>query len=198
DYFDLSFQHSAEPVLRRMRRFGCTDSFLELCERIRAQAPRAGIRTNIIVGFPGETEQDLVELERFLVGARLDAVGVFGYSDEDGTEAETLPGKLDAGVIDARVARFSALVEELTSQRAEDRISERVVVLVERLAGPDNDPDAECAGRAAHQAPEVDGECVFTDGTGLAIGDLVVADVIDAQGVDLVVRPLEVLPRDGR
>ena len=74
-----------------MRRFGSRADFLALCARIRALAPEAGIRSNVIVGFPGETEQDLAELEAFLTEARLDAVGVFGYSDEDGTEAAGYP-----------------------------------------------------------------------------------------------------------
>jgi ribosomal protein S12 methylthiotransferase RimO len=191
DYFDLSFQHSSEAVLRRMRRFGSTESFLDLIGRIRALAPAAGIRTNVIVGFPGETEDDVAELARFLTEARLDAVGVFGYSDEDGTEAETLTGKLDADTITERVAAMSALVEELTTQRAEDRVGDTVDVLIERLA----DDESDCAGRAAHQAPEVDGECVLTDGDGLAVGDLVRCDVVESAGVDLVVRPVEVLPR---
>ena len=98
-YFDLSFQHASGPVLRRMRRFGDTERFLELVAAVRAAAPAAGIRSNVIVGFPGETEDDLAELERFLVEARLDVVGVFGYSDEDGTEAATLPGKLAEDVV---------------------------------------------------------------------------------------------------
>jgi ribosomal protein S12 methylthiotransferase RimO len=192
DYFDLSFQHSSESVLRRMRRFGSTESFLDLVGRIRALAPAAGIRTNVIVGFPGETEEDVAELARFLTEARLDAVGVFGYSDEDGTEAEGLAGKLDADTIAERVATMSALVEELTTQRAEDRVGDTVEVLVERLA----DDDTDCAGRAAHQAPEVDGECVFDGDTAeLAIGDLVRCEVVDSAGVDLVVRAIEVLPR---
>jgi ribosomal protein S12 methylthiotransferase RimO len=192
DYFDLSFQHSSESVLRRMRRFGSTESFLDLVGRIRALAPAAGIRTNVIVGFPGETDEDVAELARFLTQARLDAVGVFGYSDEDGTEAESLAGKLTADTIAERVAMMSALVEELTTQRAEDRVGDTVDVLVERIA----DDETDCAGRAAHQAPEVDGECVFDGDTdGLAIGDLVRCDVVDSAGVDLVVRPIEVLPR---
>ena len=161
DYFDLSFQHSSEPVLRRMRRFGSTDAFLDLLERIRALAPDAGIRTNVIVGFPGETEDDLAELERFLVGARLDAVGVFGYSDEDGTEPPTCRTSSTRTSIAERVGRITALVEELTTQRAEDRVGTKVDVLVERLDADDDD----CAGRAAHQAPEVDGECVLLDGS---------------------------------
>ncbi len=198
DYFDLSFQHASEPVLRRMRRFGSTEPFLDLIGRIRALSPNAGIRTNVIVGFPGETEADVAELARFLTEARLDAVGVFGYSDEDGTEAEGLPGKVDADTIAERVGEISALVEELTTQRAEDRIGDSVDVLVERLAGSNKNDESGCAdsaGRAAHQAPEVDGECVLTDGDGLAVGDLVRCTVTAAEGVDLVVRPVEVLPR---
>ncbi|MBY8850994.1 30S ribosomal protein S12 methylthiotransferase RimO, partial [Saccharothrix sp. MB29] len=181
----------SEPVLRRMRRFGSTESFLGLVEQIRALAPRAGIRSNVIVGFPGETEEDVAELERFLTAARLDAVGVFGYSDEDGTEAEGLTGKLDADTIAERVARISNLVEELTSQRAEDRVGDEVVVLVEA----EEDDESDCVGRAAHQAPEVDGECVVADGQDLKVGDLVRCRVDAAEGVDLVVSVIEVLPR---
>lgn len=190
-YFDLSFQHGSSRVLRRMRRFGGADAFLALCAQIREFAPTAGIRTNVIVGFPGETEADLEELERFLIGARLDAVGVFGYSDEDGTEGADLPDHVDDEEIARRVERISALAEELTVQRAEDRVGEEVRVLVERCPSE----DADGAGRAEHQAPEVDGECVFTDPTGLAVGDLVLAEVTGSEGVDLLVRPLEVLSR---
>ncbi|MGX7825026.1 30S ribosomal protein S12 methylthiotransferase RimO [Actinokineospora sp. 24-640] len=194
-YFDMSFQHSSERVLRRMRRFGNTESFLDLVARIRQHAPDAGIRSNVIVGFPGETDADVDELARFLTEARLDAVGVFGYSDEDGTEAADLDGKLPADVITERVARISVLAEELTAQRAEDRLGDEVVVLVERAESDEDD----CAGRAAHQAPEVDGECVLVDGelgaTDLAVGDLVVGEVIDSEGVDLIVRARALVPR---
>ncbi|MCU1680436.1 MAG: rimO [Amycolatopsis sp.] len=189
DYFDLSFQHSSETVLRRMRRFGSTDSFLALTEQIREHSPAAGIRTNVIVGFPGETEDDLAELERFLVGARLDAVGVFGYSDEDGTEAESFEGKLDQDVITQRVTRISNLVEELTSQRAEDRIGTFVEVLVESTEDIDGS-GGEVIGRAAHQAPEVDGECVVVEAGDCAVGDILRCEVLESAGVDLVVRPV--------
>ncbi|QWF77049.1 30S ribosomal protein S12 methylthiotransferase RimO [Amycolatopsis sp. CA-230715] len=186
-YFDLSFQHSSERVLRRMRRFGSTESFLALIEQIRGYTPEAGIRTNVIVGFPGETESDVDELARFLTEARLDAVGVFGYSDEDGTEAETFDDKVPEDVVAARVARISALVEELTSQRAEERIGEIVDVLVERTAAETGDDPA---GRAAHQAPEVDGECVLLDAAEVGKGQLVRCEVVDSAGVDLIVRPV--------
>jgi len=188
-YFDLSFQHASQDVLRRMRRFGGTESFLELLASARLHAPAAGARSNVIVGFPGETEADLDELERFLVAARLDAVGVFGYSDEDGTEAATYDGKLDPDEVRERVERVATLVEELTSRRAADRVGEQVQVLVEHV---DDDPVDGFAveGRSAHQAPEVDGVTLLVDGEvdviGLRPGDLVTATVVGSEGVDLV------------
>ncbi len=182
-YFDMSFQHSSATLLRRMRRFGDTDRFLDLLATIRAASPEAGVRSNVIVGFPGETEADVEELERFLLAARLDAIGVFGYSDEDGTEAEGLPDHLEQDVVDARVARLSALAEELTAQRAEDRVGEVVEVLVDS-------PDGE--GRAAHQAPEVDGTTRLVGrSSGYRVGSLVRATVTGSDGVDLLAEPLQ-------
>jgi ribosomal protein S12 methylthiotransferase RimO len=182
-YFDLSFQHASGPVLRRMRRFGDAESFLGLLERVRAPAPEAGVRSNVIVGFPGETEADLEVLTDFLVAARMDVTGVFGYSDEDGTEAATFADKLDDDEVRARVAHVTELVEELTAQRAEERIGELVQVLVESVGD-----DVE--GRAAHQGPEVDGTTRLTDARDVAVGDLVVATVVASDGVDLVARPV--------
>jgi tRNA A37 methylthiotransferase MiaB len=109
-YFDLSFQHASATILRRMRRFGSTEPFLDLIGMVRERAPHAGIRSNVIVGFPGETEDDVAELEDFLTRAQLDVVGVFGYSDEDGTEAAGFDGKVDPDEIADRVERLSALV----------------------------------------------------------------------------------------
>ncbi|MFB7781027.1 30S ribosomal protein S12 methylthiotransferase RimO [Streptomyces bauhiniae] len=184
-YFDLSFQHSAPNVLRAMRRFGDTDRFLELLDTIRGKAPEAGVRSNFIVGFPGETEGDLAELERFLTGARLDAIGVFGYSDEEGTEAATYDTKLDEDVVAERLAHISRLAEELVSQRAEERLGETVRVLVESVDGEDG-----VYGRAAHQAPETDGQVLLTSGEGLTVGRMVEAKVVGTEGVDLVAEPL--------
>ncbi len=182
-YFDLSFQHASAGVLRRMRRFGDPDSFLALLEQIRAQAPLAGVRSNVIVGFPGETEEDLQTLCDFLEAGRLDVVGVFGYSDEDGTEAASYDGKLDEDEIRDRTEHVNRLVEELTAQRAEERFGERVVVLVESLE------EDGVVGRAAHQGPEVDGTTTLTDvPAGVRVGDLVAAVVTGSDGVDLVAR----------
>jgi ribosomal protein S12 methylthiotransferase len=190
-YFDLSFQHAAPTLLRRMRRFGSRADFLDLCARIRSLAPEAGIRSNFIVGFPGETDEEFAELEAFLSEARLDAIGIFGYSDEDGTEAVALDGKVPAEVIAERVSRISSLADELIDQRAEERVGTEVEVLVEVA----EDEDFECTGRAAHQAPDVDGECVFERGSGLSVGDLVRAVVVGTEGADLVVSAREQIPR---
>ncbi|MHC5261761.1 30S ribosomal protein S12 methylthiotransferase RimO [Streptomyces sp. UC4497] len=186
-YFDLSFQHSAPGVLRAMRRFGDTDRFLELLDTIRSKAPQAGVRSNFIVGFPGESEADYAELERFLNGARLDAIGVFGYSDEEGTEAATYEDKLDEDVVAQRLARLSRLAEQLVSQRAEERVGETVQVLVESV-----DEEDGVVGRGAHQAPETDGQVRLTSGAGLTIGRMVEAKVVGTEGVDLVAEPLEI------
>ncbi|MFD1324631.1 30S ribosomal protein S12 methylthiotransferase RimO [Micromonospora sonneratiae] len=193
-YFDLSFQHSAESVLRRMRRFGSTARFLELLESARALAPDAGARSNFIVGFPGETRADVEELVRFLSAARLDAIGVFDYSDEDGTEAATLSGKVSAATVKRRYDRLSALADELCSQRAEERLGSTVEVLVDSIEG------GVVEGRAAHQAPEVDGSTTLVapavGGVDLAVlrpGDLVRATVTGTEGVDLIAVPDEMI-----
>lgn len=186
-YFDLSFQHSAPGVLRAMRRFGGTDSFLELLETIRTKAPQAGARSNFIVGFPGESESDLAELERFITEARLDAIGVFGYSDEDGTEAASYEDKVDPDVVAERLARVSRLAEELTAQRAEERIGETVRVLVDRTDDEDG-----VVGRAAHQAPETDGVTLLSTDRELEPGRMVEAKVVASEGVDLVAEVLSV------
>ncbi len=179
-YFDLSFQHSSASILRAMRRFGDSEKFLHLISQIRALSPQAGIRSNVIVGFPGETEEDYQELVEFVSKANLDAVGVFGYSDEDNTEALDLPNKVDPDLIRHRVDELSTLVDELVTERATSRIGEDVLVLIE---------DEELQeGRAAHQGPEVDGTTSFV-GTHYSVGEYVVARVVDALGADLIAQP---------
>ncbi len=190
DYFDLSFQHASASVLRSMRRFGDPESFLALLGEVRRHAPGAGIRSNFIVGFPGETEEDFATLCDFVSEARLDAVGVFGYSDEDGTEAETYPGKLDEDLIEERLEHLRALADELSAQRAEERIGEEVVVLVESLIDEGEADGIVAEGRAACQGPEVDGSTSLTGlPTGAGVGDMIVAIVVGTEGVDLVATP---------
>ena len=183
-YFDLSFQHASGRVLRAMRRFGDRERFLALIDQIRGQSPQAGVRSNFIVGFPGETADDLRELELFLSHAGLDAIGIFGYSDEDGTEAASLPGHLDEAEIWRRVEEFAGLADELMAQRAESRLGETLDVLIEEEA--DDGPPGAFQGRAAHQAPEVDGMTTVRTPVPLAPGDMVRAVVTSSEGVDLI------------
>ena len=176
-YFDLSFQHSSPSVLRRMRRFGDSEKFLHLITQIRALSPEAGIRSNFIVGFPGETQGDFDELANFITDAKLDAIGIFGYSDEDNTEALDLGDKVAEEVIRERVESLSSLADEMVSIRAAGRIGEQVRVLIE---------DEELQeGRAAHQGPEVDGTTSFI-GTSFAVGEYIDAVIVDSMGADLV------------
>ena len=180
-YFDLSFQHTSPTVLRRMRRFGDNEKFLHLINQIRVLAPQAGIRSNFIVGFPGETQEDFDELATFITQAKLDAVGVFGYSDEDNTEALNISGKIAPEVIAQRLESLSSLADEMVSNRAAARIGETIRVLIE---------DSELQeGRAGHQGPEVDGSTTFI-GTDFKVGHYVDAVVIDSMGADLVAKPI--------
>ena len=181
-YFDLSFQHASPGVLRRMRRFGSAASFLGLIESIRRLAPTAGIRSNVICGFPGETQADVDMLCEFLGAAELDAIGVFGYSAEDGTEATRLDGQHSAEEIEVRRAQVADVADELVSQRAQARIGECVQVLVEEA-------DEDLVGRAAHQGPEVDGTVRLVTRHSFTYGDLVDAIVLDCDGADLVAIP---------
>jgi ribosomal protein S12 methylthiotransferase len=180
-YFDLSFQHASGRVLRSMRRFGDRERFCALLDQIRGARPDAGVRSNFIVGFPGETEADVAELHHFLTDARLDAIGIFGYSDEDGTEAASLPGHLPDDEIARRVEDLADLADDLMAQRSAERAGEIVDVLIEEPLG-----DGRYGGRAAHQAPEVDGTTEVLARGRLAVGDIVRAVVTGAEGADLL------------
>ena len=177
-YYDLSFQHASPSVLRRMRRFGGTQDFLGLIDSVRARDPEAGIRSNVIVGFPGETAEEFAELLSFLESSRLDAIGVFGYSDEDGTEAATLDDKIEQEEVDRRVRVATALAEEVMAQRAEDRVGSTTQVLIEELTLEG------AVGRAGHQGPD-DGSTLVLRCTE-PVGSIVTVQIVDTEGVDLI------------
>jgi ribosomal protein S12 methylthiotransferase len=178
-YFDLSFQHASGPVLRRMRRFGDRQRFLDLIQRIRDLAPDAGIRSNFIVGFPGETDHDFDEVERFIIEARLDAIGVFGYSDEDGTEAASLPDKIPPTLIKERSDQLRATAYEVMAQRAAARVGQTVTVIMATTR----------VGWAAHQAPDIDGTVTLPDKL-LHSGDLCQVVIVGADGPNLTGQPV--------
>ncbi len=168
-YFDLSFQHASPAVLRRMRRFGGAEDFLRLVDQIREVNPAAAIRSNFIAGFPGETPADFDTLVDFLNRAQLDAIGVFGYSDEEGTEAIDMDDHVDADEIDLRVDALASVADEVMAQRAAARVGESVRVVV-------------AAGKTQFQGPE-DGSTVLR---GQPSADVVVARVVDSDGADLI------------
>lgn len=180
-YYDLSFQHASPAVLRRMRRFGGSKDFLDLVSAVRARDPEAGVRSNVIVGFPGESEADVEELLDFLSAARLDAIGVFGYSDEDGTEAAGMPDKIPQDQIDHRVRRVTDRAEEVMAQRAEDRVGTVVEVLVEEQV------DSGIQGRALHQGPDDAATVVL--GCDASVGSILHARVTGTEGLDLIAEP---------
>ena len=181
-YFDLSFQHANADLLRSMRRFGDGEKFLQLISQIRALNPQAGIRSNFIVGFPGESDQQFMELVEFLSNAQLDAIGVFGYSDEDKTEAIELGNKVSSEVIKERVGELSTIVDELITERSQMRIGEKISVLIE--------DEAEQEGRAEHQGPDVDGSTFIKSRNKFRVGEYVDAVVSDVAGVDLIAQVL--------
>lgn len=181
-YFDLSFQHASNAVLRRMKRFGDPQAFLELLAAARVLNPQAGARTNVIVGFPGETDEDVEILAQFIQDARLDAVGVFAYSDEDGTAAADLDSHVSEAEIADRFAHITKLANRISEDVALERVKSEITVLID---AEDN------TGRAAHQGPEVDGTTAVMADRQLAIGEMVRATVIGVDGIDLLAEIIE-------
>jgi ribosomal protein S12 methylthiotransferase len=183
-YVDLPLQHASEPVLRRMKRPTGRGNLLGMIERIRGRVPGVAIRTSFIVGFPGETEEDFAQLLELVEAGRFDNVGVFTYSDEEGTASYRLPDRVPKRVRAARRRKLMALQRRLSLRRNRERVGQRVEVLVE---GTHPDSDLLLRGRLAAQAPEIDGQIIINDGTAAA-GSFVTCEVTEAHPYDLVAR----------
>jgi ribosomal protein S12 methylthiotransferase len=183
-YVDIPLQHASEPVMKRMKRPTGRGNLLGMLERIRERVPGVVIRTTFIVGFPGETEADFERLCEFVEAAQFDNVGVFTYSEEEGTTAHGLADDVPAEVKEARRDELMALQKEISLRRNESRVGERVEVLVE---GTHPDSDLLLRGRTAGQAPEIDGQVILNDGTAEA-GQFVTVEVTEAHPYDLVGR----------
>jgi ribosomal protein S12 methylthiotransferase len=172
-YFDLSLQHVSRPLLRRMRRWGDGGRFMERIDAIRHRVPEATFRSNFIVGYPGETEADHDALLRFVEEARLDWVGFFAFSREEGTYAADLDGQVDPGLVADRLAELRELQDPITAAGRDALVGSVVEVLV----------DEPGVGRSHREAPEIDG--VITVPDDLAVGSLVKLRVVGAAGPDL-------------
>jgi ribosomal protein S12 methylthiotransferase len=177
-YFDLSLQHASAPLLRSMKRWGSGERFLTAIERIRVQQPDAAFRSSFIIGFPGETEADHDQLLTFLSDARLDWAGFFPFSEEDGTPAAHLDGKIDDALAHERLREASEVQEPLTDAARRALIGTKVEVLV------DGHDDAGLVGRTHREAPEIDG-VVRIAGAHARPGALVRVAIVDSEGPDL-------------
>jgi ribosomal protein S12 methylthiotransferase len=188
-YFDLSLQHVSDPVLRRMARSGSPERFTAMIDAIREFDPRAVFRSNFILGFPGETEDDVRQLEDFLAHNRLDWVGLFSFSQEDGTPSATMPDQVPAELAEERRARVSELQERLADEATEAFVGRELDVLVDEVTRGDGGTVA-TLGRSYREAPETDGEIELVTGGGspadVPVGSTVRARVVDRVGVDLV------------
>jgi ribosomal protein S12 methylthiotransferase len=173
-YFDLSLQHVSRPLMRRMRRWGDGDRFLERISTIRARNESAAFRSNFIVGYPGETEHDHDQLLRFVEEAQLDWCGFFAYSPEAGTHAVDLDGQVPAGLVAERLSELSELQDSITASRRFDLVGETIEVLVDEAG----------VARSHREAPEIDG--IITVPDHLAVGRFHQVTVTDSLGPDLM------------
>ncbi|MGN6695996.1 MAG: 30S ribosomal protein S12 methylthiotransferase RimO [Aquihabitans sp.] len=172
-YFDLSLQHVSPPLVRRMRRWGNGDKFLRRIDDIRAREPEAAFRSNFIVGYPGETEDDHDQLLRFVEEAEVDWCGFFAYSPEDGTYAADLDDQVDPELVADRLAELRELQDGITARKRDELIGSQVEVLV----------DTPGTARSHREAPEIDG--VIGVPAQLAAGTLATVTVTGAMGPDL-------------
>lgn len=172
-YFDLSLQHVSRPLVRRMRRWGSGDQFLERIRAIRSREPEAAFRSNFIVGYPGETEDDHDALLRFVEEAQVDWCGFFSYSKEDGTYAADLDAEVPEGLVSERLAELQDLQDGITQERRDSLIGQTISVLV----------DEPGSGRSHREAPEIDG--IVNLPSSLQVGSFASVVVTGAEGPDL-------------
>jgi ribosomal protein S12 methylthiotransferase len=168
-----------------MRRWGDGDRFLRRIEDIRHRWPEAAFRSNFIVGYPGETEEDHDQLLRFVEEAQLDWCGFFSYSREAGTYAADLDGAVDPGLMHDRLAELRALQDDITAARRDELIGSTIEVLV----------DEPGVGRSHREAPEIDG--IVHLPAALEVGTLVTVEIVDALGPDLVAAGAALEDEDG-
>ncbi len=188
-YVDLPLQHASDAVLRRMRRPGSQAGYLRLIERIRRAVPGVALRTTFIVGFPGETEKEFAELQRFVETVRFDHVGVFTYSHEEGTSAWRLADDVPARTKHRRQGALMVTQKAIVGAANRARRGTHVRVVVD---GPAPEHPLVVCGRLESQAPEIDPVVYLTevDVSACRPGDLLEAEVVGSKGYDLVVRPL--------
>jgi ribosomal protein S12 methylthiotransferase len=188
-YIDLPLQHASAAVLKRMRRPGNRKTYDTLLSKIRNRVPGVTLRTTLIVGFPGETDEDFAELEQFVGDTAFDHLGVFTYSHEEGTRAFALADDVPAAVKRRRRNALMARQKKIVASAQRARIGTEVSVLID---GPSAEHEMVVQGRIEGQAPDIDSVVYFTecDPAALTPGDLIQARIVAARGYDLVVSPV--------
>lgn len=187
-YLDMPLQHASQNVLKLMKRGGNRASLERLIARVRDRVPGIAVRTTFITGFPGETDADFEELLAFVKNVEFDRVGVFAYSDEEGTPAYDLPGKVDPKIAKVRRARLMKAQSKISSRKNKQRVGQTVRVLFE---GESNESDLLWQGRIETQAPDIDGCVLINDVPDQFVpqpGKIVNVLITEAQEYDLVGR----------
>ena len=187
-YLDMPLQHASGAVLKSMRRGGNADIFLKTIERVRSTVPGVAIRSTFITGFPGETEADFAMLSDFVRAAQLDWLGVFSYSDEEGSGAFDLGNKVPARTIEARRRSLMRLQQSISRKSRARQVGRRFDLLVE---GPSEETPLLWEGRTEHQAPEIDGKVYINDFgpfDQLKPGQFYQCEITESQDYDLVGR----------
>jgi len=187
-YLDMPLQHASQNVLKLMKRGGNRASLERLIERVRSRVPEIAVRTTFITGFPGETDDDFEELLGFVKSVEFDRVGVFTYSDEEGTPAYDLPNKVDAKIAKQRRARLMKAQSSISRRRNRARVGQTMRVLFE---GESSESELLWQGRIETQAPDIDGCVLINDvpeGFIPQPGELVSVLITEAQEYDLVGR----------
>jgi ribosomal protein S12 methylthiotransferase len=186
-YFDIPLQHASGRVLKAMRRGGNAESFLRLIERIRAAMPGVTLRTSMITGFPGESEEDFNELADFIRAAQFDHLGVFLYSNEESSASYSLPGQVPAAVAARRRNKLMAIQKRISARKLRRLAGQRLPLLVE---GRSAESELLYRGRLATQSPEIDGHVLINDfgGAQPAAGQYRWATITETHEYDLVAR----------
>ncbi len=181
-YFDLSLQHIAASILKGMGRWGGRERFESIVARIRNADPLAGIRSTFIMGFPGEQDHHAREVESFVADTDLDWIGVFTFSQEEGTRSYDLPDQIDASVARERTERVQGVADMTMARRARSLVGNSFEVLVERF---DLD-EGRWIGRSKREAPEIDGEITIATDSHVHVGDYIDVRITDSIGADLL------------
>ena len=190
-YLDVPLQHASASILRRMKRGGSADRFLQIIAKAREIVPNLVLRTTFIVGFPGETEADFEELCSFIQAAQIDWLGVFSYSDEEGAGAFALDQKVPKRTIESRRRKLMQLQQKISRKARKHWIGRELEILVE---GESEETDLLWQGRSLDQAPEIDGKVLINDfgpHEVLVPGTFYRAQITESHDYDVVARILE-------